>query len=73
MKYPHYLHMWGGGDSAVGIAIGYWLDGRGVGVRVPLGVRYSLLHVVQTGSGAHLASYSICTGSSFPRNKAAGA
>jgi hypothetical protein len=26
-------------DSAVGIATGYWLDDRGVGVRVPVGVK----------------------------------
>jgi hypothetical protein len=28
-------------DSAVGIATVYGLDGRGVGVRVPVGVRFS--------------------------------
>jgi hypothetical protein len=40
-------------DSAVGIATGYELDGRGDGVRVPGREEFSLLHVVQTGSGAH--------------------
>jgi hypothetical protein len=38
-------------DSAVGIAIGYGLDDRGAGVRVPKGQEFCLLHVVQTGSG----------------------
>jgi hypothetical protein len=36
--------------SVVGTAFGYGLDDRGVGVRVPVGSRFSLLHVVQTGS-----------------------
>jgi hypothetical protein len=48
--------------SAVGIATGYGLDDRGVGVRV---------HVVQTGSGVHPTSYPMCTGGSFPGGKAA--
>jgi hypothetical protein len=51
-------------DSVVGIATGYGLDGRGVGVRV---------HVVQTGSGVHPTSYPMDTGGSFPAGKAAGA
>jgi hypothetical protein len=37
--------------SAVGIATGYGIDGRGVAVRVPAGAKFSSLHVVQTGSG----------------------
>jgi hypothetical protein len=57
--------------SAVGIATDYGLDDRGVGVRV--GSEFSLLHVVQTGSGAHPASYPMGTGGSFPGGKAAGA
>jgi hypothetical protein len=44
------------------------LDGRGVGVRVPVEARFSPLHSVQTGSGAHPASYLMGTGGSFPRN-----
>jgi hypothetical protein len=36
-------------DSAVGIATGYGLDYRGVGVRVPLGARNFFLHVDQAG------------------------
>jgi hypothetical protein len=37
----------------VGIATGYGLDGRGVAVLVPVWDRFSLLRVIQTGSGAH--------------------
>jgi hypothetical protein len=56
-------------DNAVGIATAYELDGRGIGVRVPLRARFSLLHVVQTGSGAHPASYPMGTGGDFPWGK----
>jgi hypothetical protein len=56
-----------------GIATGYGLDDRGVGVRVPVGSRISLLHVLWTGSGTHPASYPMGTGASFPGGKAAGA
>jgi hypothetical protein len=38
-------------DSVLGIATGYGLDDQGFGVRVPVGQEFSLLHVVQTGSG----------------------
>jgi hypothetical protein len=58
--------------SVVGIATGYGLDDRGVGVRVPVRPEFSLLHVVQTGSGAHPTSYPIGTGGSFPGGKVAG-
>jgi hypothetical protein len=34
---------------------------------------FSVLHDVHTGSGAHPASYPMCTGDSFPGVKAAGA
>jgi hypothetical protein len=39
-------------DSIAGIATGYGLDDHEVGVRVPVGSRTSLLHVVWTVSGA---------------------
>jgi hypothetical protein len=39
---------YGSRDSAVGIATGYGLDGPEVGVRVPVGDRFSPLHIVQT-------------------------
>jgi hypothetical protein len=55
-------------DSLVRIATAYGLDDRRVGVRVPVGSRIFLLHIVQTGSGAHPASYPVSTG-----GKAAGA
>jgi hypothetical protein len=42
------------------------------GVRFPTGERdFSLLHSVQTGSGAHPASYPMGTGGYFPEGKAA--
>jgi hypothetical protein len=58
-------------DRSVGIATGYELNDQGVGVRVPVQSRVSLLHVAQTGSGTHTASYSMGTGGSFPGGKAA--
>jgi hypothetical protein len=51
--------------SLVGITKYYGLDGRGQD--------FSLFHSVQTGSGAHPASYPMSTGASFPRGIAAGA
>jgi hypothetical protein len=38
-------------DSVVGIATGYGLHDRGVGVRVLVGQEFSLLEVFQTGCG----------------------
>jgi hypothetical protein len=55
-----------------GIATGYGLDDQGIGVPVPVGSRTFLLHVVQTGSGAHPASYPMGTGGSFPGVKRPG-
>jgi hypothetical protein len=48
--------------SSVGIATGYGLGDRGVGVRAPQSQEFSFLHVVQTGSGVHPASYPMGTG-----------
>jgi hypothetical protein len=59
-------------DSSVGIATGYGLEDGGVGVRDPVGQAFSLLHVVQTGSGVHPTSYPMCTEGSFPGSKTAG-
>jgi hypothetical protein len=64
------LNRSGSRDSAVDIATGYGLDGRGVRVRVPVGARFFHLQVVQTGFGVHPASYSMGTKSSFPGGKA---
>jgi hypothetical protein len=44
------------------IATDYGLDGRGFRVLVPVGQDFPPLHVVQTGSGAHPASYTMGTG-----------
>jgi hypothetical protein len=60
------------GDSKVGIATGYGLDGRRVGVRVPVGSKIYLLQVVRTGSGAHPASYSMGTKGFFPEEQRPG-
>jgi hypothetical protein len=46
----------------VDIATGYELDDQGVGVPIPVGKEFSLLHVVQIGSGSHPASYPMGTG-----------
>jgi hypothetical protein len=58
-----YLQMWNR-DSSVGIATGYRLGGRGYSP--DRGSDFSLLHSVQTNSGAHPASYPMGTGGSFP-------
>jgi hypothetical protein len=54
-------------DSSVGIATLYWLDGPGIESR--WGARFSA--PVQTGPGAHPASYTMWTGS-FPGVKRPG-
>jgi hypothetical protein len=41
-------------------------------VRVPVGSKFSLLYIVQTGSGVHPISYKMGTGSSFPGVKRQG-
>jgi hypothetical protein len=61
-------------DSSVGIALGYGLDDRGSGVRLPAGAgNFTLHHRVQNGSGVHPASYPMGTRGTFPGGKAAGA
>jgi hypothetical protein len=57
--------------SPVGIATGYGLDDRGVGVPSPGRIK-NFLYVDQTGSGAHPASYTVGTGGSSIGGKAAG-
>jgi hypothetical protein len=48
--------------SSVGLATGYGLDDRMIGVRFPAGAgNVFLRHHVQTGSGAHSASYPMGT------------
>jgi hypothetical protein len=47
-----------------------WLRAGRPPARFPAGVRdFSLLHSVQTGSGAHPASHPVGTGGSFPSDK----
>jgi hypothetical protein len=58
-------------DTVVCIATNYGLDDLGVEFESRKGQELSLLHVVQTGSGAHPASYSMGTGGSFPGAKVA--
>jgi hypothetical protein len=61
-------------DSSVSIALGYGLNDRGCRVRFPAGAgNFSFHYRVQNGSGAHPASYTMATVSSFPGGKAAGA
>jgi hypothetical protein len=56
--------------SSVSIPTDYGLDGMG---SVPSRrKRFSVLHNIQTGSGAHHASYPVGTGGSFPRVKVTG-
>jgi hypothetical protein len=45
-----------------GIETAYGLDDRWIGVRVLVRSEFSLLHIVQTGFGAHPASYPMGTG-----------
>jgi hypothetical protein len=61
-------------NNSVGIETCYGLDDRMIGVRFPAGAgNFSPLHHVQSGSGAHPASYSMDTGGYFPGGKAVGA
>jgi hypothetical protein len=56
-----------------GIATSYGLDDRGGwSPESRLGQEFSLLHIVQTGSGAYLASYPMGTGGFFLGGKVAG-
>jgi hypothetical protein len=58
-------------DSPVCSATDYGLDDRMIGVRITAGAgNFSVRHRVQTGSGAHPALYPMCTGGSFPGDKA---
>jgi hypothetical protein len=59
-------------QSVVGIATGYGLDDRGVGVRVTVRSRIFTSPIVQTGSGVHPTSYMMGTGGSFPGVKRPG-
>jgi len=55
------------GPVLFGIAIGYWLEDRGLEVRFSAGTgNFSLHPRVQTRFGAHPASYTMGKGGSFP-------
>jgi hypothetical protein len=57
--------------SSVSIVSGYGLDDRAIGVRSPAEAKdFSSILCVQTGFGAHPASYTMVTGSPFPGGKA---
>jgi hypothetical protein len=63
-QFTLYYRSW---DSSVGIGTGCT-----AGIRFPAGASdNSLLHSVQTGSGAHPATYLMDTRGCLPRNKAA--
>jgi hypothetical protein len=56
--------------SSVIIVSGYGLDDRAIGVQSPAEAKdFSCRLCVQTGSGAHPASYTMGTGGPFPRAK----
>jgi hypothetical protein len=65
-SYTRIMKSW---NRPVGIATDYgWM----IGVRIPEGARnFSFRHSVQTGSGAHAASYSMDKRGSFLGDKAA--
>jgi hypothetical protein len=63
----------GSRDSLVGIATGYGLHDQGQReFESRSGKTFSLLHIVQTGSGVHPTSYIMGTGGSFPGIKRQG-
>jgi hypothetical protein len=58
--------------SSGSIVSDYGLDDRAIGVRSPAGAKdFSSSLCVQTGSGAHPASYPMGTGGPFPGGKSA--
>jgi hypothetical protein len=67
------LNIVGSRDSSIGIATGYGLEEQGGGSSSPGRVKkFSLLHIVQTGSGVHPTSYKLGIGVSFPGVKPQG-
>jgi len=61
-------------EAGVTLPVSDKATGWTTGVRFPAGAGiFSFLHRVQSGSGAHPASYSMCTRGSFTGGKAAGA
>jgi hypothetical protein len=67
----HIDRSWG---TSVNIGSDYRVDDRGFAVRFPTGDgNSSILHRVQTGSGAHTASYPMGNGGSFLGDELVGA
>jgi hypothetical protein len=59
-------------ESSVDIATGYGLYCRGIGIPSPVVTRdFAVLHSVQTGSRAHISSYTTGTAGFSPGVKAA--
>jgi hypothetical protein len=56
--------------SSGSIVSDYGLDDRAIEVRSPTGANFSSSPCVQTGSGAHPASYPMGTRSAFPGGEA---
>jgi hypothetical protein len=56
--------------AAVSIATGYELGGRGVVLGILVRVRFSSLHVVQTGSDVHPITYLMGTGGNAAEREA---
>jgi hypothetical protein len=57
--------------SSGSIVSDYGLDDRAIGLRSPAGAKdFSSSLCLQTGSGAHPASCTMCTGGPFPGGKA---
>jgi hypothetical protein len=70
-KYDHYFTGYRSRVSSDSIVSDYGLDDRAIGVRSPAGAKdFSSNLCVQTGSGAHPASYPMGTGGPFPGGKA---
>jgi hypothetical protein len=59
-------------DNSVSIATGYGLEDGGLEVRVPVGQKFSFVHVAQTGSGVHPPFYTMGTGDLSPGVKRSG-
>jgi hypothetical protein len=65
-----YIYFVGSRGSSGSIVSDYGLDDWAIEVRSPTGADFSSSPCVQTGSGAHPASYPMGTGGSFPGGKA---
>jgi hypothetical protein len=73
-KYAIQLTLMGAGRVQLVQQLGYCLDSQGTLVQFLVGVRnFSLLYNIQTGSRAHLTSYTIGAGGCFAGDKPAGA